>query len=420
VIALSKSAFFADDKASVFHWNAMYRFVLTICVVLAVLTSTASAEFVLAPAAEDGHDVILCSNAEDLVANNSAFRALENFNLTELVGLQSPWEIAGWTNLAYYNKNIPLSFAYDDLGSFDDIPDRINLAQQWFYLTRRTDGSDGWDFGGRIDLMYGTDGQKNQAYGNPGADVRGRGRFDASLDHGIYGWALPQTYAEVAYQDFTTKVGHFITPLGYERTQARDNFFHSHSFTSFDSEPFTHTGFLTTYSGFEQYKIYAGWSAGWDTGFDSFNGGSNLISGVEFKLHDSVTFTYLNTYGNFGWRGVGSNNSYSHTCVLKAELTDKLQYIAESDLLTTENNVANSANDVGLVQYLIYKMDDLISFGGRAEWWKSNGASYNEVTLGVNIHLLENLILRPEIRQDWIPAQDFSQGVFAIDAVYDY
>ena len=81
--------------------------------------------------------------------------------------------------------------------SFDDIPDHVNLAQQWFYIGKVADGSAGRDFGGRIDVIYGTDAQKTQAFGNPGAGVRGFGFYDASLDHGYYGWAIPQAYVEV-------------------------------------------------------------------------------------------------------------------------------------------------------------------------------------------------------------------------------
>ena len=46
-------------------------------------------------------------------------------------------------------------------------------------------------------MIYGTDAQKTQAFGNPGAGVRNFGTYDASLDHGEYGWAMPQAYGEV-------------------------------------------------------------------------------------------------------------------------------------------------------------------------------------------------------------------------------
>ena len=99
------------------------------------------------------------------------------------------------------------------------------------------------DWGYRGDILYGVDAQKTQAYGN------NSGSWDNSFDNGVYGWAIPQAYAEVAYGDWSVKVGHFFTIIGYEVVPDVGNFFYSHSYTMFNSEPFTHTGILATYCG---------------------------------------------------------------------------------------------------------------------------------------------------------------------------
>jgi hypothetical protein len=359
---------------------------------------------------------------------------LEGFSLAGLIGLSecSPYEIGGWTNLAWYDNNVPLSESRGDLLSFSDIPDELNLAQQWFYLGRKVDGSAGFDIGGRIDAIYGTDAQKTQAFGNPtsipgtpAGFAPGFGTYDASLDHGVYGWAIPQAYGEIASGDLSVKVGHFFTPVGYEVVPATGNFFHTHAYTMFNSEPFTHTGALATYSGFEALTLYGGWTAGWDTGFDQFASGSNFLGGFAIDVVDNVTFTYINTYGNFGWRDFGGDDSYSHSCVLSAQLTDNLQYIGQSDYLNTDNEAEVQANGlaaetIGLNQYLIYKWSDLISVGGRLEWWKAESTSYYEATGGVNIHALDNLVFRPEFRQDWAPGIDLDTDTLAIDAILTY
>ena len=46
-----------------------------------------------------------------------------------------------------------------------------------------------------------------------------------NFDHGIYGFALPQVYGEVAMGDLSVKMGHFFTIIGYEVVTAPDNFF---------------------------------------------------------------------------------------------------------------------------------------------------------------------------------------------------
>jgi hypothetical protein len=373
---------------------------------------------------------------------------LEAFSLAALIGLadDSAYQIGGWTNVGYHDDPIPLSFTRNDLGSFQDYPDRFELAQQWFYLGRTVDGSNGFDIGGRIDMMYGVDAQKTQAFGNPtslgvpaalaaagAAGTRGIGTFDNSLDHTPYGWAIPQAYGEVAVGDLAVKVGHFFTPIGYEVVPATGNFFMSHSYTMFNSEPFTHTGALATYSGFEALTLYGGWTAGWDTGFDQFASGSNAIGGFGINVGDNITLTYLNTYGNFGWRDLGGDDSYSHSFVGTVGLTDNLQYIFQSDYLRTDEDndailaVAGLPDEtIGINQYMIYSLNDLISLGGRIEWWRADvpGAlghtSFYGATGGVNFHVLDNLVFRPEYRQDWCPATDLDVETAAVDMILSY
>jgi hypothetical protein len=343
---------------------------------------------------------------------------LENFTLAGALGLDdSVIEIGGWTQMGYSDQLEPLSTVRGDGFSFLDTPKDFLLNQQWFYVGKVADGSDGLDFGFRGDFTYGTDAQQTQAFGNPGNE------WDNGWDHGVYGWAIPQAYGEIAVGDFSAKVGHFFTPLGYEVVPATGNFFYSHALTMFNSEPFTHTGVLTTYTGFEGLTVYTGWSAGWDTGFASANSGSNLISGFTAELGDSVTFTYLNTYGNFGLRS-GSPNSdddYSHSIVMNAGLTDKLSYIFQTDYLRIDNDAAGvNDDDVGINQYLIYQYNDIVGLGTRMEWWKNDGVSNYELTSGVNVKLLDNLIMRPEVRKDWVPATGFDEGMCACDVILTY
>ena len=154
-------------------------------------------------------------------------------------------------------------------------------------------------------MLYGTDAQKTQAFGNPGAGVRGFGFYDASLDHGYYGWAIPQAYLEVANGDLSTKIGHFFTPIGYEVIPATGNFFHTHSYTMFNSEPFTHTGVLSTYSGFEASRCTAAGRRAGTPASPTSTAAATSSAVSRYDVNDNVTFTYLNTYGNFGWRDGG-------------------------------------------------------------------------------------------------------------------
>jgi hypothetical protein len=367
---------------------------------------------------------------------------LEALSLAALLGAEGTGlEIGGWTSGGYHDGNERLSFAPGDDLSFNSVPHHMNLQQQWFYLGRAADGSRGLDIGGRVDVMYGIDASEAQSYGNttsipgvPAVGARGFGTYDASLDHGSYGWAIPQSYVEVASGDLAVKLGHWFTPVGYEVIPDTGNFFRTHTLTHYNSEPFTHTGAMATYTGYELITLYSGWAFGWDTGYDQFHGGNVGIGGFAINLTDDIVFTYMNTIGNLGWRSGGSDDSYTHHLVMTVALTDNLNWIAQGDYLNVNSNsVLNPGfheENLGMTNYLIYALNDVVSVGGRAEWWKSNAItgeanSFNDITGGVSVKLLSNVTWRAEHRYDWMPAEDnfrddYNQSMFSTDIIVTY
>jgi hypothetical protein len=346
---------------------------------------------------------------------------VEGFSLAGALGIDA-LDIGGWTSMGWTDDAIPLSTpgTSGEGLSFRDVPNRFNLDQQWFYIGKEADGSNGIGFGGRFDVLYGVDAQKTQSFGNPPDS------FDEGWDHGVYGWAIPQLYGEVAVGDFSVKIGHFFTTIGYEVVPVTGNFFYSHSLTQFNSEPFTHTGVLSAYTGFEGFTLYNGWTLGWDTGFDQVNSGNNYLGGFGVNVSDAIVFTYMCTYGNFGARDGGDRNSYSHSVLATVGLTDSLNYVIQSDLVDaddvgtfgTPGFIEN--NQLGINQYLFYGVNDWLKAGTRIEWWKNGGVSHYECTGGVNISLLGNLIVRPEYRQDWAPGLDESFENMACDMILTY
>src|SRR4051794_34455667 len=339
----------------------------------------------------------------------------------------------GWFAFGFYTNNDPFSVTDNDLLSFWDRPNELNLDQAWFYVEKlaKSDGCN-WACGYRFDLVYGVDAQKTQAFGNSGyPNPQG---YDNSWDNGAYGWALPQAYAEFAKGDWDIKAGHFFTPLGYEVVPATGNFFYSHSFTMFNSEPFTHTGVLSTYKASSCVTYYLGWTLGWDTGFDQFGSGDNFLGGFAVQLNDSTKYTYLCTAGDLGWRG----NGYSHSNVLDLTLSKKWEYVLQSDLVSTDANANGSTTDAlsyGVNNYLFYTINDCWKWGTRAEWYRTNQVtgqmtSFNEVATGLNYKVNANFVVRPEVKFNWTGADqaysnatggaDFNQTLFGMDAIYTF
>ncbi|MEN1679073.1 MAG: outer membrane beta-barrel protein [Planctomycetota bacterium] len=321
-----------------------------------------------------------------------------------LLGDDYAFSFGGWTQLGYHTEQTPLSGTRGDVFAFNDVPDDLNLQQQWMWFERVADGSNGLDWGFRFDVMYGTDAQKTQAFGNqlPLWDA------SAGFSRGVYGWAMPQAYLELAAGDWSVIGGHFYTLVGYEVVTAPDNFFYSHAYTMFNSEPFTHTGVLSTYSGFENVEVYGGWTAGWDTGFDQFGSGSSFLGGFSANLTEKLAFTYITTFGDFGARsrntdtGAVDGSAYSHSMVFDYAATDKLNYVLQSDLVIVDDTVGN--NQGGINQYLFYTLNDCMALGTRIEWWRDGAADFNAATFGLNYRPHANVVVRPEVRYDWTTA----------------
>jgi len=343
----------------------------------------------------------------------------------------------GWTQFGYQNGP---DGAFTGNGAFNDVNfgpgtnprgkewNRLNLNQQGLYVNKTADGSNGLGLGFRAEMIYGVDGNEAQSFGN------NPGRYDYlnGWDRGIYEFALPQLYVEAAIGDLSTKIGHFYTPIGYEVIPSGGNFFLSRQLTFYNSEPFTHTGFLSTYKAGDDLQILGGWTAGMDTGFDRFNGGSSFVGGFIYNVAEKTTLTYMMTAGNLGWRGNGTINSI----VLTQGWTEKISTVHQFDVLGSDlaadfatTGVAN--NSTGLINYAFYQVNDKVKAGVRQEWYKADGVGYNTMTYGVNITPMDKLVIRPEVRQMWAPGAEnsaaapghadlFNSTVFGIDAIITY
>tara|TARA_R110002049_G_scaffold2750_7_gene22071 strand:+ start:5744 stop:7078 length:1335 start_codon:yes stop_codon:yes gene_type:complete len=338
-----------------------------------------------------------------------------------LFGEHCGWSAGGWLQMGYHSAGN---------GMFNNRPDEYNLHQAWLYAEKAIDTSCGFDIGGRIDYMYGIDSNDTQAFGT---DPRG---WDNDWDNGTgdaYGHALPQLYVEAGYGDLSVKAGHFYTIIGWEVVTAPDNFFYSHAYTMYNSEPFTHTGVLATYNVNDNVTAYGGYTMGWDSGFD--DNGDNFLGGLSVSLSDALTVTYATTIGKFGALPLGTpEQGYMHSIVADLALSDNLQYIFQSDLLDTDDGAGTTVRETfGINQYLIYNVNDCLAYGARFEWYNQEGV-YSAVgtdddiyalTLGVNYKPHGNVIVRPEIRWDWDDAQvadlddgDDNQTTFGIDTIF--
>jgi Putative beta-barrel porin-2, OmpL-like. bbp2 len=337
----------------------------------------------------------------------------------QLFGEHCGWSAGGWMQLGYHTAANSL---------FNTRPDELQLQQAWLYAEKAIDTSCGFDMGGRIDYLYGTDGPNTQAFGT---DPRG---WDNSWDNGgDYGHAIPQLYAEAGYGDLSVKAGHFFTIIGYEVVGATGNFFYSHAYTFNNSEPFTHTGVLAQYQVSEDVKAWSGYTLGWDSGFD--DNGDAFLGGLSMDLTEDLNLTYTGIGGRFAEARFrpAAVRGYMHSIVGQYAVTDSLKYVLQSDVLDTELADGSAVRETfGVNQYLIKSLNDCWGIGGRFEWWNVEdlGAGDSDVyalTTGLNYRPHANVIVRPEVRWDWDEDQvagledgDDNQTTFGVDTILTF
>ncbi len=147
------------------------------------------------------------------------------------------------------------------------------MNQFWLTLAKpvNTNGC-GWDFGGRVDLLYGTDWRYGDSLGlETNIDAQNR----------LYGFDLPQFYAEVGYNDLTVKIGHYAALMGYEVVPAPGNFFYSHSYELAYAEAVLVTGVQAEYKLSNNWSVNGGFNRGWGV-FSDDSGDLNFLGGAKW------------------------------------------------------------------------------------------------------------------------------------------
>ncbi len=307
---------------------------------------------------------------------------------------------------------------------FNQISDGFIWNQApYIYAEKVADtGGAGFDWGARVDYVFGTDAADTQAFGDEGWDFG----WNSSRD---YGSAIPQLYVDLAYNNVNLRLGHFYTIIGYEVVPAIGNFFYSHALTMNYGEPFTHTGALTTYKPDDTWTFYNGYTFGWDSGFDNHADAHTYLGGVSYAWEDIGSLTWAVNAGRFGdgeglpEGGVASDGYiYMNSLVATVNVTDNVEYVIQHDSASNWDVAgAESAQWYGLNQYLFITLTDAVKFGARVEWFDDQDGTrigahpfadpaavalgptegdYFQYTIGLNVTPHPNFVVRPELRWD--------------------
>ncbi len=374
--------------------------------------------------------------------------------------------IKGWANGGYtYNSRDPID-RFNGPQTFNDRHNEFQMNQFYLYVEKAANTEEQCtDWGYRVDLLYGTDWRTTPAVGLE-IDEDGTRRWNHSQR--FYGLALPQFYGSFKLNDLEIRVGKFYTTAGYEVVTSPGNFFYSHAYTHQYFEPFTHTGVMSMYQMTDNLSVHACVNRGWDQ-FEDINDSPSLLAGFTWTSCDKKTsFAYAMTYGDEANELFFQNeqNRYYQGLVFQRQVNDKLKYVAHSDYGFQENVTGAgtpNAEWYSFTQYLLYTVNDCLSYGVRYEWARDDdgfrifgfgsgaepsigyqgggyAGTFQDITAGINYKPHANLLVRPEVRWDWYDGasstnvnaagvtlarpfnfgQDSSQFTVGCDAIFTY
>jgi hypothetical protein len=325
------------------------------------------------------------------------------------------------------------------------------------------------DWGFKAQLMYGSDARF----------IHSLGFMDNVTDDPVqpdivemYGnWHLPI----LTEGGVDVKVGQFVTLMGAEVINAIDNPLYSHSWIFNFGIPFKHTGFMATTHITDQFDLHTGLVVGINTGsFDDNNDVLSFHGGFMWKSCDeSLTIPFSMHIGaendtNFntlsGIPGFDANHDlrYIFTSQPTYNWSENVKLITDLNWGWDEGF---DAEWYGAAQYWIYAANECTNLVARLEVWRDDdgfaafedtsndgfidlehgipgpngfGAllfggdnTYTSLTLGVTHKPSPNLILRPEVRMDWVdvgslgiaPFDDFTdnnQMTVGMDAIWQF
>ena len=365
------------------------------------------------------------------------------------------FKISGWVETGF-TGNFASPKDNQNFGRLlDDRSNEFVMNQAVITAERVFNAKLDFDWGFKVQLLYGTDARYIHSLGMPYHQV----------GTGLYQGDVPEAYLILhgggeGKKGFELQLGKFISLEGAEYVAPVENPFYSHTYMFNFGIPTTHTGGLMTIHANETLEFMAGVTRGANTAVNDNNDAPAFHGGVKVVLHDGKIELFASTHIGPETSGDNSDPRYFNDVVITWR-EGNFKFI--TDLNYVRDDLKN-AEAYGIAQYLIYSINKRLSVGIRGELWRDddgffvgqyadpsdailsfNGeptidsrtiggepTTYCALAIGLNIDLplskpLERLIIRPELRVDHAfearPFNDSSDDTMftaAIDAIVTF
>jgi hypothetical protein len=281
--------------------------------------------------------------------------------------LKSRFAIYGWVESGF-TGNPAGPGDHQNFGRlFDDRSNEFVMNQAVLTAERALDPKTGFDWGFKLQLLFGTDARYIHSLGM---------REDRTGD-GLYQADVPEAYLSLHLPVLTeggldVKLGKFVSLEGAETVDPRTNTFYSHTYMFNFGIPVNHTGALFTLHTNSWLDLIAGVTRGVNTSLDDNNDRPAFHGGFGLNLNEGKLTVLASTH-----LGPETSDDHALRCLNDVTTTWKI-----NDRLTsiTDINYAHDAgaeaDAYGVAQYLIYAINDRISAEIRGEIWRDDKGFY--------------------------------------------
>jgi len=292
----------------------------------------------------------------------------EQNKLIEQKEAKSRLAIYGWVESGF-TGNVDSPRDNQNFGRlFDDRSNEFVMNQAAITAERALDPKIGFDWGFKLQLMFGTDPRYIQSpglrYGKIGTDL-----YQADIPEVYLSFHLPL----LTDGGIDIKLGKFVTLEGAETIDPRTNAFYSHTYIFNFGIPLTHTGALFTLHATKWLDVIAGTTRGVNVSIDDNNDSLAFHGGIGLNFNEGKIAVLVSTHIGPETPNNDSDLRYLNDATITWKITDKLTSITDLNY-THDDGVDASA--YGAAQYLTYAINDRISAKIRGEIWRDDKGFY--------------------------------------------
>ncbi len=304
----------------------------------------------------------------------------------------------------YYSYNFASPVTYkNELRNFDVNDNSFTLSLAELEIQRAVSAASPVGF--RMDLDYGTTNDIVQPASTSTLSILQQAYVTAVLPIG---------------SGLTVDAGKFVTHMGNEVIESKDNWNYSRSYLFAFAIPYYHTGMRFSYPVMNNLTTTLHLVNGWNSNVDN-NGSKSIGVTLNYAPTSSTGIVFNGIWGheNLTPIEIGARNVYD--VIITQTLGDKISLAANGDY-GEAGTTAGLVTWKGVDVYARYTVDTLSAVAVRGEVYNDPlgyttgiANTYKEVTLTLEHKLFNQMLVRGELRDDMSLNPAYDKNAFATE-----